>query len=381
MGTSQSEESDGFIKYNKAIWEFEKLIEKLENNNDNTNKKFKGYLIDFEDFEKFKECLNYEQVKYNFKNNNDKIDNFKTNEFQNIKKIKNQKFKSFQHFLDNIKDKKKYVLINEELWNIIGDNSKNEEPIFFSVKNQKIILNFDDINKVAFKFDKKNNINSNLLLSVSIDELLDSIIEYYNFENKFYFDLQIKKSNPESLYLVDKKWIDKWKYFTNYEYIKMKYLNNTKKIDDNIKKRIKNDITSHQNKYKNIINIFNYNQMELLNFEKKEQLEEYLKYNNSLAIINFKLICFFKNEYNKKLDVKMTIEDHKIKMLLNNGEKSFNSNDNTIILENKNNFFEGLKAMIKFHCFNQKIKQLIQRPYSELPNNQKGTKVAYLINK
>ena len=77
----------------------------------------------------------------------------------------------------------------------------------------------------------------------------------------------------------------------------------------------------------------------------------------------------------------MTIEDHKIKMLFNNGEKSFNSNDNTIISENKYNFIKRLKVMIKFHCFNQKIKQLIQRPYSELPNNQKGTKVAYLINK
>ena len=52
-----------------------------------------------------------------------------------------------------------------------------------------------------------------------ITKLSDSIIYYYNFENKILNDLKNKQKSNDTTYtyLISKIWIDKWKNFSKYK--------------------------------------------------------------------------------------------------------------------------------------------------------------------
>ena len=133
MDSSKSDELDEIIKYNLAFYEFYNFIDNKEKNKTNKteeNLKYKGYLINLNEFEKFKKNIKYDIIKSYIQKTEDKNKiiikkedvklYFKNNIFKKIEKIKKIKIKSYDFLIKIIMNKKKYILINDKLWRIIG---------------------------------------------------------------------------------------------------------------------------------------------------------------------------------------------------------------------------------------------------------------------
>ena len=130
-------------------------------------------------------------------------------------------------------------------------------PIIYKVNSNDISFSLDNI-ELSFKHNK-NIIDEYVLNNSSkyksnydnyekIRKILDSVIDYYNFENKILNDLKNEQDSNDSsnAYLVSKNWIDKWKKFSNYENIKLNYLLSNL----NNKQNIMNDLIYYVEKNK-----------------------------------------------------------------------------------------------------------------------------------
>ena len=140
---------DLFIKYNNCIYSYEKFIEEIYNKNNNSplQDKYKGYIIYLSDYEELKKNLNYNSVKqfYSLKNIEKQklLQHYDVNKFNKIKTIKQIEFYSQRYLINKIKNGNEYIIINEELWNLIGcKNNENKNPsIEFSLENNNQISN------------------------------------------------------------------------------------------------------------------------------------------------------------------------------------------------------------------------------------------------
>jgi len=276
----------------------------------------------------------------------------------------------------------KYIIIKPELWELICDKDKKYDhsiiykvickDITFSLDNKELSFrhNSNIIDKYAFKnsnnYSNKSTYESNYEKIVKICE---SVIQYYNFENKIMDDLKNKHfySVTTSEFLVSKEWIDKWKEYSNYENIKNKCLQ--KNI--NKKEFILNDLIYYleHNKIK-------YNELSLsinnMKFNKKGDLENFLE-RESLVLVNSNfLYCF--TGYSKEQFIQYNAFNNKIHIFLNKEEKlSFKSNDNIISLNGIINYSIHLKQLIKIFYYQKKLKSNIKEKEA---NNK-----MYLINK
>ena len=383
-------EFDEFIKYNKALNEFYNFIEYHKTNENNKSEvNYEGYLINLDDFKSFKQNINYDSIKNCFQkkeNNNNKesiINYFDKENFKKIKKVKNIEIKSYNFLIRMIMNKNEYILITDELWKVIGAKEEKEDPpLIFSIKESKLVLNFNDNKKLSFSY-QENIINENLLIGnaqkiyKNLENYFESIVEYNNIEKLFFKNLQNENLNISKLenkyFLVDTKWINEWKLFTNYNYIKR----NCYKENNFNKKNTINNIIYHQEKYKNIYKL---NSLNLLKFKTFEDIEKYIKY-NSIAIITSKFKNLFDkdNQENGNYCIKIN-NNNNISINLNNDTKIFNTKNN-IILNNENYYFKELKQLIKIFYFQEQLIQLINKPFSEILQNENDKKEIYLINK
>ena len=259
--------NDSSLKnYKEAFSDFEKFLEDIYSDENSFGKEHRGYLINLKDYERIKE--NIDDYKFNI---NDSKNNFKINQIE---------FKTPQYLINMILNGNKYILINTDLWEIIDYTDKNDESlIIYKVNSKDITFSLDNI-ELSFKHNK--NIIEEYALKYSysyksnyekIRKILNSIIDYYDFENKILNDLKNKQAYNVTTYeyLVSKKWIDKWKIFSNYENIKVNYLQNN--LND--KENIMNNLIYYFEKNK-----INYNELpetiNLIKFIKKEELESYL---------------------------------------------------------------------------------------------------------
>jgi len=341
------------MNYRHAISDFEKYLEEIYSNNDSYGMEYKGYLINLKDYEKIKESIDYNKVDIN-----DSEINFSINQIE---------FKTPQYLINMILNENKYIFIKAELWKLICDkNKKYDSPIIYKVNRYDIIFNLDNKefsfnhNKNIIDKDTLNNYNEYKSYYEKITNIFDSIIKYYNFENKILNDLKkIKKSNNVTYqYLLSKIWIDKWKKCSNYEYIKDKYLQK----DLYNKEDVMNDLIYYLEENKINCNELP-NSKYIKKFSKKEELESYLK-NDSLVLINSDfLFCFYKDFYKKLIEYNAF--NNKIHIFLDSYEiLSFKSNNNIISLNGIINYSIHLKQLIKIFYFQKEIKSNVEERYN-----------------
>ena len=213
-----------------------------------------------------------------------------------------------------------------------------------------------------------------------MNKIYSDIKSYFEYDKEFKENLKKKISFSfeyyyKSGYLISKFWIDKWKNFCNYEEIKKKYLKYTL-LDD--KTSILNKIIYHQEKH----NLKNdqLKPSEILNYNTKEEFEEFLK-KDSLVLIDNNLKSLFKCEGQNYI-TKYCAMENKI-YILNNDLKSeivnYNTYDN-IIFSNENYNLLHINQIIKIIFFQERINNIINSPHKNDNNNNFNNKI-YLINK
>ena len=189
--------------------------------------------------------------------------------------------------------------------------------------------------------DNNKNKLSNLKSNDNQTEL-KQLIEYFNFRKKFKSDLLNKyslKEKKDQLYLIDKKWLKKWKEYVGYKKIKQFYKSNNYNNDLNendfpwiskiINENQKNNIQPYDNKEiynnKNNIDIFsefaivNKNCYFLFNNGNNKSNEELIKdktyeirifFEKLILIIDEKhiLLKFYRNQNESKKSHEIIIE-------------------------------------------------------------------------
>ena len=313
MEDDEKNELIEFSNYNKAIFEYEDIIEKFNKFDDKNSESFKkrnGYLIESKEYEKLKNNLNCKDIKEKDRKKGKYKKYFKKNNFKKIKKIKPFEIKSVQYFINMLLNNNEYIIITDDLFDIICEiKYKYQSNVTYSINKSQIILYFEDDKKLETSNLYKNKINGYALKKKEIDKqnyekfeiLLESMNIYNKFKKKFSQELKKQKTssfgnNAQRNYLIDKIWFDEWIYFSNYQNIKDIYFQTNLDLnkEQKIKQEIINKLIEHQEKYKNI---FKLNNLKVLEFKNKEDIESYLKY-NSFVIVDYNFKMKFNNEKN-----------------------------------------------------------------------------------
>lgn len=371
------------IKYRAAIYNFEKDLEDLylEKNN---NKENEGYLIDFIEYEIIKKEIDYsnKENKLYLKN----MESIHLDESEKFFKIHQINFKTSQFLINMILNKNKYIIINSDLWKILCDkDEENENPIKYKINNNDIILKLDNI-ELSFNilFGPKNVIDKFSYNDFcyyksnyeQIETIYNDIIKYYKFEKLIINNLKNNNlGNQNDGYLLRNEWIDKWKKYSSYIYIKNNYLD--KDInDDNI---LKNNLIYYLEE-----NRFEYNELQntldIMIFKNKEEFDSFLE-NDSLGLLNLDFVTSFNSNYSNR-NTKYNTINNTIYIYLDNQTIKFKT-DNNIISSNENNYYIHLKQLIKIFFFQKEFHRKIHYQHQTFSNNENNinNNYIYLINK
>ena len=383
MEDEPNNEVNEFLNYNNAIFEYEDIIEKFnDDKNIQSNKKKNGYLIEFKEFEELKNNLNHKKLKKKDLKKDESKKHFDKYKFNKIKKIKPFQIKSYEYFINMLLNKNEYILITDNLFDIICEKQyKNQSNVIYSIDKSNIIIYFEDDKKLTIDNLYKNKIyeyisNINEADRKKFDKfgnLLESMITYYKFEKKFLEELKKQKvsslgNNSQCIYLIDKMWIDEWIYFSDYKNIKDFYFQSN--IDQKIKQEIINILIEHKEEYKNTHKL---NRLKILEFENKKDTEAYLKY-NSFALIDSNFKIKFNSE--KKDFKNINILNNKITIDISNKTKMAFDSENNIITKNEYNYLKELRQLIRIFCFQEELQNL----FFELSKQKEIKKAYYLIN-
>jgi len=388
MEDDVNNELNEFFNYNKAIFEFEDFIEKFnDDKNIESNKKRNGYLIELKEFEELKNNLNHKKLKKKELKKDECKKYFDKDKFNKIKKIKPFEIKSYQYFINMLLNKNEYKLITDNLFEIICEKQyKYQSNVIYSIDKSNIIIYFEDKNKLIISNLYKNKINDYTLSIKEADKksfdkfenLLESMVIYNKFEKKFIDEL--KKSKPSSSignnvqcnYLINKIWLDEWIYFSDYNNIKETYFQNNSdlKKDQNIKQEIINKLIEHQEEYKNTYKL---NKLKILEFNNKEDIELYLKYNSFVIVDSIFKIKYCNETKNFK---NINILNNKIIIDINNKNKITFDSENNIITKNEYNYLKELRQLIRIFCFQEELQNL----FFELSKKNEIKKAYYLVN-
>ena len=143
---------DEFIEYNSAIAQYDNYIKTKFSTSFNFSI-FKGYLINLEDFEEFKKNIGY--IFYQLFGD---LYSYSLNSKRGIKKLKTIEFNSSRYLINMLKNENKYIIINDELWKVVGEKeNENNYQIEYKIDKEYIIIEFNNKEKLYFKH-KNNNI-------------------------------------------------------------------------------------------------------------------------------------------------------------------------------------------------------------------------------
>ena len=318
---------------NKFEINFQKL---LYNFNNFENIKYqdkvidKGYIINLKDYEIIKKKIkNYE---------NDK--NINENNFFDFN-IKQIEYKSLNYLMNMILNGNEYIIIIEDLWKIISDKNvqKYEKSIEFIINSNKVTLYLNNKSlEFSYSFEQKIILNESLLLNKDnldysnyniIMNFYNNIVSYYNFEKQFLIELKRSfDSNykQEECFIINKVWFDNWIKYSYYEYFK----NLLSKNPIN-KQEIKNKIIYYLEKDNYIYKELKLEDKDIINVNKKLDLESYLEDNSLVIIDQLFLASFQKNLTNS---IKYILYDNKIKFYINNEILDLNLYNNIIFTKN-----------------------------------------------
>ena len=343
-----SEEFQEFLKYNKAMFEYEKRADTLSNSNTITEER--GYLVYYDDFMELKKMLNYDLNKFYLKRNKESsiYSSFK---FEQIKKLEPIEIKSVAYIKDIIINIK-CVLVTKELFDLIINKSKN--AISFLVDKEYLTLNLKYQEKLELKHNKLilDNIDFDLNEPVSeINIIYNSMLKYFIYDNNMINELNksIKKSGHGNL--VTKKWIDEWKKYTNYEFIKNKYFFENSNIEKN-KNSIYKEIINFKEKYKYTIS-----EADIIIIKNKTELTSILQ-QESLGFVDSEFINkspYFKRKADYNTSVNYYMSNGILEIFKGKDTISFKCNDNIIYFDNiigkEDEANDDLKQLIKIYFF------------------------------
>ena len=344
-------------RYILGIYNYELYLESIYNPS-NKKKYHRGYIIKLSKYNELKNIIYYDHLKKYILNKDSKsysnnidiiINNHKMIYIPKLEQIRCDRLSDLINYINNNEE---LLIINTELWNIIGNNS-NAVYIDYFIDDSKIMLILGNEN-ICFKhnnniLNKNSIINSIESKNQELYEIIDTVIEYYNLENNFISNINnYVKNQIEIGYLINKKWIDEWQKNTHYEKIKKDYLYNNI-IDKNLKNKILNYLLANNISQINI----NYNNNNI-NINSSKELENFLR-NDSLVIINisfYKLIKkYLLNDINC-IRYSYNYNERKITIYFSdNSHNSFQTNKNIIISNNIINDNSIIKAMIKIFYY------------------------------
>ena len=364
------------------------LLEKFENNyvNDifNNYKKYNshnGYLINLESYESLKNKINAKSY--------GSISASKI--LESITKLKPLQIRTSQYLINMLRNENKYIIINTKIWNLLGDKEKsNDSHILYTIDKDLIIFSLDDNIQLKLTCWEHNNIIDELSFRETdnfmhysklssnfekIDNIYRQINKYYKFEKELISNLnQNKKVQSEKIlgYLVDFKWLEKWKEKTNYEELKKNL-----QIQDN-EKNIKNRIIFFEEKNKAELQ-----SIIIKDFRTDNELNNFLK-NNSLALVDFDFAYLFGDTASGK-SIYYYISKNKLIIEFNFAKLTFPSNNNIITLnkikrnsDNSNLFQLHLKILINIFYYQEEIKLQISSDYNKYKNEKNEI---YFVNK
>ena len=322
---------DWIEKFFLAEKDFKKsLIKKKENYINNY-----GYLIDLNEFNEWKNNLNYDFIIPIFDDliNEEKKNYLTKEEKEEIKrllkdsKIKKNKISSLN--FKSIEELKQYnkinnlILINRELFILINENEENLNEIAFNVVNEKKIELI--IKNEKFSFHRLENViysylHYNLYLLTRI----------FIFQKDFLDD-----KRPVSIYIFKKDFLQKYKMLFDYKsFQKIVKNSNINTINKNNEKEIYEFIENLSETYINSIkerishlttNIFEKEKFDLTEIKTKENISfNYIKYFDNMildgTIINFSLINSIPKE--SFIRIKIFFIKDKILILFKNNEQN-----------------------------------------------------------
>ena len=377
-------------KYKPIIEECENfclVIKKIEEEiseqyNKKENKNQKCYLIELNDYENFKQKINYLIFK-------DKINEYRDqmvtkiiiqeseNKSVKFEKLQNTILKSIKELNNLLKDKHEFILINAEIsQEIIQNKEEGQYFLFYSFNSSELILkinndslnfhlkgniiNLDNLkNKEFFNNNgdsdncESNNIisdNNNLIINNMNDNnkgVNDDLKELLDWMEKFYltekeFKISLNKKNKNLGYLIEIKKFNEWKNTLNYDSIKP--------IIENYMNKGKNYLTSEEKE--EIIQLLKdqdikKDKIESLHFKSMDELKHYNKLND-MILINRELFILINDKEENPNEIEYNISmEKKLDIIINNEKSSFYRLENIIYSYISYNLFLLTKIFIK----------------------------------
>ena len=344
-----------------------KLIHDYENFKKPVKKK--GYLIKKKSLDELKDKLKYNSIKkYIFTDQFAKY--FCSIKYEKISLdyINVEIFNSFKELMKNLKGNNEYIIVNNQIANILSNEFNEDEALInYEINSKNLILYLKSKEKLSFKHNLNIiNINSFCEIYIGIENLYDSILEYYNFEKLIIKELKDdNKQNIEEGYLIDENCFDEWKKYSNYDKIKKNVILEFDDLSDNNMDKIKDYI---DNKFtKNKVKI------KTLSVNDSNSLINILK-NKTLILISEKFVLSLISSDFKQIN-------NKIRFSLNNKNITFyfdNSNFendkyiipsyNNIISLNMKIIFNNINSLIKIYFFQKKIKKMLKKEHGQIDN-------------
>ena len=190
---------------------------------------------------------------------------------------------------------------------------------------------------------------------------MQSIKEYYTFDTLLIKELKETKEKSEKNikggYLINKKWLDKWKTYTQYENIKKEFLSEDLKPEND--EKIKETIIK-----RNIYNQdFNMGDIDVFNFNSSSEIKAYLQ-KESIILVGEKFYKLFIEKSKDK--IKFSSNKRMITIYFNkNINKDKDKYDieayNNILSLDINNCNKMIDNLIKIYIFQEQLKLKIEK--------------------
>ena len=360
----------------KELFKFEKDLSKKYISLSSSNKsiKEKGYLLHKAIIDDLKAKLYYNELFIDNKINKEEFNKKFTNVSNVICNIKCEQkiFNSFQDLKESLERKNEFIIINNTILLLFGLNAENIRQnigdISYEINNKNLIL-FINSEKIIFKHNA-NIINEKSFIKVEkleiinnneIDNILQSIKEYYTFDTLLIKELKETKEKSEKNikggYLINKKWIDKWKTYTHYENIKKEFLSEglNPENDEQIKETIiKRNIYNQD---------FNMGDIDVFNFNSSSEIQAHLQ-KESIILVGEKFYKLFIEKSKDK--IKFSSNKRMITIYFNkNINKDKDKYDieayNNILSLDINNCNKMIDNLIKIYIFQEQLKLKMEK--------------------
>ena len=365
--TNKLVDNNLLLKYNRAIYNFEKYVEELYKKADGMKC---GYLINLKDYEDLKKKVNYS------KDNAKKalIKEIKLSDSEKIYTIKEIENTTPEYLKEMLNKGNKYIIVDQYFWKVICEKGKENNRVIwyyisqnnFSVCLNGISLNFNltknnIIDKNSYKNvnEKNEGINKNIFENNikiiqnnkkdPLIQFLEKIIVIHNSQ----LDIQSKKTQSNffgnffkgkneilDYILISKNYMDKFESHMNFNEIN-EIINNKKIIStSNINQKIKElkDLVKDKPFIKNLENIAIQNKLDC-NYDlssKEKGIENIipLYYYDNAQIITKELLDVIKSidkNFRNNFTKKCLYNNNKIITKLNDNILNVGHNDDNSI--------------------------------------------------